>query len=250
MENTKTRNLGLLTLVFVVAGLVANIISNPFILMVLATIIGLGLSIKLRKEIKDYDYFIAAIFAGLACLNQAIYQKNPFWIFVFASTYIGYLGGVGALRLYLHTNKLISNKPLKSILIGLVVGLILGLINLGLVKLGTGAESFDFSFNLQNFISALMPGIYEEVGLRYLFYGAGIYLLGGEVNDKKQNILLYILMIIPHLISHGGVGLMEGLVLFVLFGLPMSLALRKIDLSTAIIIHTLVDFIRFAAGFM
>lgn len=250
MENTKTRNLSLLTLTFVLVGLIANFTANPLILMVLVTIMGLWLSIKLRKEIRDYDYFIAAIFAGLASIHQAVYIKNPFWIFIFASTYIGYLGGVGALRLHLQTNKLISNKPLRSILIGIGGGIVLGLINLGLIKLGTGAKSFDFSFNLENFIAALMPGIYEEVGLRYLFYGAGIYLLRGEVNDNKQSIILYALMIIPHLLSHGGLGLAEGLVLFVFFGLPMSLALRKIDLTTAIIIHTLVDFIRFAAGFM
>ena len=70
---------------------------------------------------------------------------------------------------------------------------------------------------------------------------------------------LYVLVIVPHVLLHFpdsyfvngslhldlGMLLVSPVLLALLFGLPMTLAMVKRDLASAMLIHTIVDFIRF-----
>lgn len=141
-----------------------------------------------------------------------------------------------------------------SISLGLVMGSLLGYINLFLA-----GKTLEFAPSLQAFIIALNAGISEEIIYRLFIYALAIYILGGKIATRKDTLWVYILMIVPHVLMHfpdfyfvNGKftidlgSLVIGLVIqIVLFGLPMTFAMLKRDLTSSMIIHTLVDFFRF-----
>lgn len=146
-------------------------------------------------------------------------------------------------------------RPLwLSLLFGVGLGLVLGFVNLFL----SGAE---FAFNPSFFalIVALTPGISEEICFRLFVYAGCIYLLGEHPRGRKADLWLYFVMIVPHVLLHFATDqfFTDGmftfdfqiafsiLILSLLFGLPMTLLMRKRDVTSAIITHTIVDFIRF-----
>lgn len=137
-----------------------------------------------------------------------------------------------------------------SILIGFGVGGVLGVINLFL-----GGQPLDFHFTLACVLTALSPAILEEVCYRLLIFAFCLYLLKGEVRSKSENFWCYFMMIIPHVMIHTPdvflatdliSGVVNILILSLLFGLPFALLQRKRDLASAMIAHGTVDVIRFA----
>ena len=155
-----------------------------------------------------------------------------------------------------HSRIVILKRPvLLSILPAIGVGAVLGFINLVL----TGGQTLEFVPSFYAFVLSLNPGISEEVIFRLFMYAFAIYLLGGRINTRKQTIWVYVLMIVPHILLHFpdtffmdgvlrldlGTLLVGPVILTLLFGLPMTQFLVKRDLTSAIITHTIVDFIRF-----
>jgi len=143
---------------------------------------------------------------------------------------------------------------LKSIGIGVLVGSILGFINLFL----NGSQQMSFSMNIKYFLISLNPGIFEEISFRLFMYAFCIYLLKGKISTNKEKVWCYIVMVIPHVLIHtpdmfyenGSLYLNPSIIVTViilalLFGLPFALLQRKRDLYSAMIAHGLVDFIRF-----
>ena len=66
--------------------------------------------------------------------------------------------------------------------------------------------------------------------------------------SKAESVMSYLIMTIPHVLIHFNfetVNLGSVIVLFVLFGLPFAVLQRKRDLTSAIVAHSVVDFIRF-----
>lgn len=49
---------------------------------------------------------------------------------------------------------------------------------------------------------ALNPGIFEEVAFRLFLYAFSIYLLGGQISTKGEQIWVYVLLVIPHVLLH------------------------------------------------
>lgn len=154
-------------------------------------------------------------------------------------------------------NVAILKRPIGlSVGIGLAVGFILGIVNLFL----GGAQSFAFKPSFYAFIVSLNPGIYEEVVFRLFVYSFALHLLGGRINTRKERKWVYVLMILPHVLLHfpdsffinGSLSIDLGslligpVILSLLFGLPMAYLMLKRDLTTAMIVHTVVDFIRFS----
>jgi hypothetical protein len=147
-----------------------------------------------------------------------------------------------------------KKEILKSIGIGIVAGVMLGFINLLLV----GKQQMNLNINLHYFLVSLNPGIFEEISFRLFMYAFCIYLLKGKANTKKEKIWCYLVMVLPHVLIHtpdmffrNGIFYLNGSVLVtivmlsLIFGLPFALLQRKRDLSSAMIGHGLVDFIRF-----
>ena len=83
------------------------------------------------------------------------------------------------------------------------------------------------------------------------------YLLRGKADTRFKNLLIYILLIIPHEMLHypdmfiksPGLAVIMCILNGVLFGFPMVLLMKKKNLQMAIGMHWFIDFTRFAAGF-
>jgi hypothetical protein len=155
------------------------------------------------------------------------------------------------IRLFVNFSK---RDILKSVGIGIIAGVILAFINLLLA----GKQQMNFNININYFLLSLNPGIFEEVSFRLFMYAFCIYLLKGKANTKKEKIWCYIVMVLPHVLIHtpdmffkNGVFYLDGSILItivmlsLIFGLPFALLQRKRDLSSAMIAHGLVDFLRF-----
>jgi len=136
-----------------------------------------------------------------------------------------------------------------SIVSGLVVGIVWGILNLLL-----SGTPLSLNINYSYFLHALSPAIYEEIALRMFIYAFCIHLLRGEVDSKGKQFACYFMMIVPHVMIHTpdtfiNYGLISGIInvllLSLLFGLPFAILQRKRDLTSAMIAHGVVDIIRF-----
>ncbi len=83
------------------------------------------------------------------------------------------------------------------------------------------------------------------------------YLFRGKAETRLKNVLIYILLIIPHELLHypdlfvesPGWAVVMSIVGSIVFGLPMALLMKKKNLQMAIGMHWFIDFARFVAGF-
>lgn len=106
-------------------------------------------------------------------------------------------------------------------------------------------------------IFALKPAIAEEVIFHFFLLAYVNYLLRGKADTRFKNLLIYILLIIPHEMLHypdmfiksPGLAVIMCTLNGVLFGFPMALLMKKKNLQMAIGMHWFIDFTRFAAGF-
>lgn len=149
--------------------------------------------------------------------------------------------------------KLLKSTSLKGVIITVALALVTGAL-LGTINLFLSGQSLEPKFDIIYFIRSLSPAIYEEVCFRFFTFAFILFLLKGRINTKGEAFLVYVFMILPHAIIHtpdvfiamGPVnGIINTLVLAVLFGLPFALLARKRDLTSAMVSHGLVDFIRF-----
>lgn len=106
-------------------------------------------------------------------------------------------------------------------------------------------------------IFALKPAIAEEVIFHFFLLAYVNYLLRGKADTRFKNLLIYILLIIPHEMLHypdmfiksPGLAVIMCTLNGVFFGFPMALLMKKKNLQMAIGMHWFIDFTRFAAGF-
>jgi hypothetical protein len=137
-----------------------------------------------------------------------------------------------------------------SLLTGVAAGVLLGILNLML----SGSDLGGFSIKLSYFKVALSPAIYEEIGMRSLFYALCLSMLNGKIETKAQKFTAWFMMIMPHVLIHtpdsfiiGGIipGMINIVMLAVLFGLPFAILQKKRDITSAMLAHGIVDVIRF-----
>jgi uncharacterized membrane protein len=153
-----------------------------------------------------------------------------------------------------HAIKLFKSKDAKhiviSVVIGLCVGAVLGVINVSLNHSITPDLHIKFSF----FLTSLSPAIFEEIAFRAFFYALCLELLNGEINSKFKEFSCYFLMVVPHAMIHTpdlflnngfSTAIIDIIFLSILFGLPFALLQKKRDLTSAMIAHGATDVIRF-----
>lgn len=217
-------------------------------------------------------WFLSSIIVGLISLVVLIKNKLPAKKSIIIGLVLSILTGMlqpltgiitflaflASMRIFEQSSiqMIILKRPIViTIMLGVVVGVILGFINLFLA----GGQTLEFAPSFYALVVSLNPGISEEIKFRMFIYAFALYLLGGQIKSRKETIWLYVLMIVPHVLMHfpdmffvDGVitldlaSLVIGpIILALLFGLPMTLLMVKRDLSSAMITHSLVDFIRF-----
>lgn len=110
---------------------------------------------------------------------------------------------------------------------------------------------------LSSAVFALKPAIAEEVIFRFFLLAYANYLFYDKADTRSKNLLIYILLVIPHEMLHypdlfiksPGLAIVMSVLNSVLFGFPMALLMKKKNLQMAIGMHWFIDFTRFAAGF-
>ncbi|MBQ4271716.1 MAG: CPBP family intramembrane metalloprotease [Clostridiales bacterium] len=132
-----------------------------------------------------------------------------------------------------------TNPKIKGIAIGIAAGLILSCINA--IMPGDRGET---GFTIPKIVVALSPGIFEEIALRAIFMAFCIWYAKGEKMSRFSAFTMYFMMVIPHTVAHG-YDPVSTIILAVLFGIPFALLQKKVDLTSAMLSHYLVDAIRF-----
>ena len=143
---------------------------------------------------------------------------------------------------------------LITILLGLIFGIVWGGINYLLMK---GSNEIKSANVLQAFLLSLSPATIEEISCRTVFYAFCLSLVHGKFTTKWQKFTFWFMMMIPHILPHTtecfSNGILNGLIswiiitmLYVLvFGLVFAVLQKKRDITSAMIAHGVVDFIRF-----
>ncbi len=242
----EAKSLTYITIAFILISILSSLaiakttITKPIIFSLAILIPSVYLLIKFKNEPNSKDLIISLILAnagGLYGMVRADYFSGPLVIGMVMS---GYMGAVSVFRKYVPGNKIIRTNYIKSIGLGVILGLVLGYINIKLAGISNNPVLTPDAIAM-----ALYAGIWEEVGIRFILYALAIYILKGEAKTKYEKFLIYTIMVAPHVLAHGIMGLDSFVCLILLFGLPMSILQRKVDLTSAIIEHTLVDLIRF-----
>ncbi|CEO24027.1 CPBP family glutamic-type intramembrane protease [Paraclostridium sordellii] len=237
MKNN-TVKLTLLFIFFISVWFIASVLKTAFIWFILINLIAIYLIIK-NKSTTSKDFILGIIF-GVLCMPSSPIMG--------ISTIIPFVASIGIFKKSKNTVHIFSNDKkiiLLSVILTLAIGIILGAIN---VFFAIDSIPINPDFKIQYVFNALRAGIFEEVFFRLFFFAMCIYITNDSKFSKTQNLLCYLIMIIPHTLIHFNLStfnLPSVAMLSLLFGLPFALMLRKLNLISAIGAHSIVDIIRF-----
>ena len=142
----------------------------------------------------------------------------------------------------------------ESILIGIACGIAWGGINYLLMK---GSNPVAPANVFKAFVVSLNPAILEEVAYRSVFFAFCLSMAEGEFKTGSQKFVVWCMMTVPHVLPHMPFSMANGaiqgviewfiyLALYVgVFGFIFAFLQRKRDVSSAMIAHGVVDWIRF-----
>lgn len=240
MNEIKTdKNIYLFTLGIIIFSIVTTRNLNILWFIVIG-LTSLHIILKNWKSILKSDILIAIILGVLTAVN------NPFFGAMTIPTYIASMTTIRSVEnndvtLYNHSNK---GELIRTTISIFVIGGILSIVNLFLMR---NHLEFVYSFKFEYLFSALRAGIFEEVFFRLFLYSIFIKLNKSVPQNKISNTLLYIVMVLPHVLIHfnGSIELYSVLILSLLFGLPFSIIMRRVNIISAIGSHAFVDLVRF-----
>ncbi|WP_270507496.1 type II CAAX prenyl endopeptidase Rce1 family protein [Paraclostridium sordellii] len=237
MKNN-TVKLTLLFIFFISVWFIANILKTTFIWFITINLIAIYLIIK-NKSATSKDFILGIIF-GVLCMPSSPIMG--------ISTIIPFVASIGIFKKSKNTVHIFNNDKkiiLLSVILTLLIGIILGAIN---VFFAIDSIPINPDFKIQYVFNALRAGIFEEIFFRLFFFAMCVYITNDSKFSKTQNLLCYLIMIIPHTLIHFNLStfnLPSVIMLSLLFGLPFALMLRKLNLISAIGAHSIVDIIRF-----
>lgn len=164
------------------------------------------------------------------------------------STMIPFVSSIRIFKKSKNTVHIFSNDK-KIILLSVILTLLIGII-LGAINLFFAIDSIPINpdFKIQYVFNALCAGIFEEIFFRLFFFAMCVYIANDSKFSKVQNLLCYLIMTLPHILIHfhlSTFNLPSVVMLSLLFGFPFALMLRKLNLISAIGAHSIVDIIRF-----
>lgn len=112
---------------------------------------------------------------------------------------------------------------LRSIWIGLSVGLLLSIINYFLIK---NNSYIDFYINFSRVFLSLNPAIYEEIVCRAIFFAYFTYLSNEEETIGFYKFTMWFISVFPHTLLHN-YDIISSIILSVLFGLPFAFLQKR-----------------------
>ncbi|WP_061996478.1 hypothetical protein [Clostridium sp. ATCC 25772] len=234
-----------------------------FILELWGMILAIILLIKNKLPQRNYINIslilsILVALSYLSILAELSYSNKAIFLIIkgFSVTLLSALAIFSTFEKYKNEKLLFLNTKskrsiLRSILFAISVGVVLGIVNYLFMK--TNNEPH-LNINSSCFVVALSPAIYEEIVMRALFYAFSINLLEGKIETKFQRFTCWFMMIMPHVIVHtpdsfiyGGItsGIISIIIYVLVFALPFAILQKKVDITSSMIAHGLVDTIRF-----
>lgn len=211
-----------------------------FLWLILLAVLSLIVIARDFRNLSKRDWFIAFI------LGILVVFTNPLFAALVSLTYLAsciLLKNQERSRELLHPASLLTFS--QNVLLGLLVGLVLGAINLYLAQEKIAIPAV---FDFQPLLNALRAGIFEETVFRLFFFAFLVALTKKESFSKGENFFVYLILTVPHTLLHFNLRQLDlgsVIILNLLFGLPFALLLRKQGLISAITAHTTVDLIRF-----
>ncbi|MEJ6952535.1 hypothetical protein [Natronospora cellulosivora (SeqCode)] len=157
--------------------------------------------ILIKKGLPNLKQILISFF--LASIMFIAYQGiSVFSVRIFLVLFLSSMATLSISNKYQSNGlKFLNTDSVKSIFFTICIGLIIGIV-LGIVNLFLSSETLEFQFNILAFTIALSPAILEEIAYRALIYSFCLYLLKGEVNTKLEKFTCYFMMIVPHVVIH------------------------------------------------
>lgn len=212
----------------------------------------------IRAKSFQWKQAVIALLLGAICLFSLF--RDPRTVDIIVTSVCVIVTFYAACRLYE-----LADIENISIHIGIVKSIryfgLGAVISIPLAVLNVLYFSLSRQINMRNMLSsavfALKPAIAEEVVFRFFLLSYVYYLFRGKAETRLKNVLIYILLIIPHELLHypdlfvesPGWAVVMSIVGSIVFGLPMALLMKKKNLQMAIGMHWFIDFARFVAGF-
>lgn len=239
----------------------------------LITLVGSLVVLYSHRSCLRKNDWIAAITTGAAVgigmLFATLYRPFPFLGIISSNagqalvrglgTTIMMLGGLVVMRMGGPVQFFAANSEWKTsgrrVLLGLAIGAPLAVINV-FANQFTQGRPIAWQNPLAAALDALQPGIVEEVVYRFAFLGL-LWLLLRKPLPKQASWLAGLLALLVHTSIHFDqlflqnplAALGMGIVMGVLWGLPLTILALRRGLDSAISFHWLQDFTRFWAGF-
>lgn len=212
----------------------------------------------IRAKSFQWKQAVIALLLGAICLFSLF--RDPRTVDIIVTSVCVIVTFYAACRLYE-----LADIENVSIHIGIVKSIryfgLGAVISIPLAVLNVLYFSLSRQINMRNMLSsavfALKPAIAEEVVFRFFLLSYVYYLFRGKAETRLKNVLIYILLIIPHELLHypdlfvesPGWAVVMSIVGSIVFGLSMALLMKKKNLQMAIGMHWFIDFARFVAGF-
>lgn len=200
--------------------------------------------ISIIQLIKDYhdiqrkDLLTACFLSLIVLANNTVLSIAVFPAYLSATTMLHSSYDIP----FLFTDKTIAKAQLRKTLLCLIAGILLAVLNLLLSN-----SYLHPHWKLSYLFAALQAGIFEEVYFRLFLFAWAIRLYGKASLTSFARVLIFIILIFPHVFLHfpQTLDIISILMLSLLFALPFSIMMQKINLFSAIGAHTLVDLLRF-----
>ena len=222
-------------------------------------------------RLKSRDWIIAiglGCFIGISMLFTTLFSPYPFFGIVKKTTELALVRGAfttmatlcgliimrqGGPVTFLHSEG--KKNPWKNILFGLAVGIPFSILNVFAFTLTEG-QKIVWQNPLAAFVDALQPGIVEEVIYRFALWGL-LWLILRKSLPTKAATFAGLLVVFVHTYAHYDtlfiqaplMGIGMGLVLGIVWGLPLYFLARHRGLESTIAFHWIQDALRFLTGF-
>ncbi|MBN1370418.1 MAG: hypothetical protein JW987_00545 [Anaerolineaceae bacterium] len=146
-------------------------------------------------------------------------------------------------------------KSGRNILFGLAVGLPLAALNVVALQISEG-QSIVWQNTFAAMLDAIQPGVVEEVVYRFALWGLLWLALRGSLPKQAVSVAGLLALLIHNYVHFDAllaeaplVALGMGLVMSLLWGLPLYFLARRRGLEAAMAFHWIQDVARFVAGF-
>jgi hypothetical protein len=232
----------------------------------------LGICVTGFRRLHRGDWLAAlalGVLVGVGMRFATLFSAYPFFGFVHGNagqaivrgglTFIATLGGLVIMRQggpvqFLPTSGK-WRKPERDALFGLVIGFPLAALNVVALQM-TAGHGIAWQNPFAAMLDAVQPGMVEEVVYRFALWGLLWLALRRSLPEHAASVA-GVLALLIHNYAHFDallaeaplVALAMGLVMSLLWGLPLYFLARRRGLEAAIAFHWIQDVARFVAGF-